>query len=152
MGWLSSRAPDWAKFRRLPGYQRLILIRAALVLPAVALLIRVAGFQRATKWLAKVAPLRTGTSLVPGRASAVDTSRMVAAAAGGLRAVCLSKAVTLWLLLRRQGVDSEVRMGVRKGPTGVEAHAWVVSDGVPLDDTAEVGNLFVGIFPPFPPS
>lgn len=46
--------------------------------------------------------------------------------------------MTLWWLLRREGVDPELRIGARKESGKFEAHAWVELDGQVLNDGAEV--------------
>jgi hypothetical protein len=47
------------------------------------------------------------------------------------RRTCLRRATVLALLLRREGRDARVSIGVRRAPTGeLEAHAWVTCDGI----------------------
>lgn len=41
------------------------------------------------------------------------------------RATCLVRAVAGWLLLRRRGISSVVRFGVRRHEGALEAHAWL---------------------------
>jgi hypothetical protein len=55
---------------------------------------------------------------------------------------CLHRSLTLWWLLRRQGVASELRIGVRKEQGRFEAHAWVERAGVALNDRADIGQDF----------
>jgi hypothetical protein len=44
---------------------------------------------------------------------------------------CLRRAAVLAVLLRREGRDARVIIGVRKSPAGeLEGHAWVACDGV----------------------
>jgi len=38
---------------------------------------------------------------------------------------CLAKSLTLWWLLGRQGIPSQLRIGTRKEKEKFEAHAWV---------------------------
>ncbi|HKG94846.1 MAG TPA: lasso peptide biosynthesis B2 protein [Gemmatimonadaceae bacterium] len=46
------------------------------------------------------------------------------------RRTCLRRAIVLAALLRRDGLDPEVVIGVRRSPQGsVEAHAWLRCDG-----------------------
>jgi len=40
-------------------------------------------------------------------------------------------------LLRRHGIDAELKLGVRQGQRGFEAHAWVELAGFPLDQAIE---------------
>lgn len=49
---------------------------------------------------------------------------------------CLIRSLTLTAALRRNGVDAEVCIGVRKFP--FSAHAWVEVDGVVMNDTEQL--------------
>lgn len=53
-----------------------------------------------------------------------------------LRPRCLEQALTAALLADRAGLSTSVRIGVRRGPSGVDAHAWVVISGVIMDPSA----------------
>jgi hypothetical protein len=46
--------------------------------------------------------------------------------------------MTLWWMLRRDGVDGELHIGARKQGEKFEAHAWVELDGQVLNDGVEV--------------
>jgi hypothetical protein len=58
------------------------------------------------------------------------------------RVSCLHKSLTLWWLLRRRGVGAELRVGVRKPGSRLEAHAWVERDGMVLNDDPDVRQRF----------
>ena len=134
---------NWRKFRRLAAGERGLLLRALLLLPLTALALRLLGLRR---WQSAVARL-----LAPGLASrerwpeaalerARLTARMVQAAErhGLGRPNCLAESLVLWWLLRRQGIASELRIGVRKQGNLLEAHAWVEHRGVVLNDLGGV--------------
>lgn len=55
---------------------------------------------------------------------------------------CLHRSLTLWWLLGRQGIASELRIGVRKEQGRFEAHAWVEYQGMALNDGLDVGSRF----------
>ena len=56
----------------------------------------------------------------------------VAAEHGPYRARCLEQSLVLrWLLLRR-GTEGRIVFGARKADAGMQAHAWVEVNGVPL--------------------
>jgi hypothetical protein len=57
------------------------------------------------------------------------------------RAKCLEQSLTLYYLLRRQGVNVKFIMGVQVYPFG--AHAWVEYRGEPVTDVAEHVSWFV---------
>ena len=50
--------------------------------------------------------------------------------------------MTLWWLLRRDGVEGELHIGARKEGTEFKAHAWVELGGEVLNDSAEVHNHY----------
>ncbi|TIQ92401.1 MAG: lasso peptide biosynthesis B2 protein [Mesorhizobium sp.] len=76
---------------------------------------------------------------------AQETARLVSIAAyrGSYSGNCLKRSMTLWFLLRRQGIEGELRIGTRKADGKFEAHAWVEYRGKVLNDTVDVGEHFV---------
>ncbi|WP_206437529.1 MULTISPECIES: lasso peptide biosynthesis B2 protein [unclassified Mesorhizobium] len=75
---------------------------------------------------------------------AQETARLVSIAAyrGSYSGNCLKRSMTLWFLLRRQGIEGELRIGTRKADGKFEAHAWVEYRGKVLNDTVDVGERF----------
>ncbi len=59
-----------------------------------------------------------------------------------------SRALVVATALRRVAIDAAVRIGVRNGPAGFEAHAWVEVGGVPVNEASEVVELFVAFEQP----
>jgi hypothetical protein len=61
-----------------------------------------------------------------------------------LRSSCLPRTIVLWSLLRRRGIDTNIRIGVR-GDTEAkfQAHAWLEWNGEVLNDAAEIGNQYL---------
>jgi hypothetical protein len=105
------------------------------LLPAAALSIRRSG------WIATMERVRA-VSGRDGKQSSVDPAALarmvrVAATYGPFRAKCLPRSLVLWALLRRHGFDPELKIGVRNGERGFEAHAWVELEGVALDQHAD---------------
>ena len=47
---------------------------------------------------------------------------------------CLNASLTLWWLLARQGIASDLRVGVHKDGGKFEAHAWVECGGAALNE------------------
>ena len=97
-----------------------LTVRAACLLPAVALALRFAGFRR-------VAPRQ----LASPRGVRVDEARAAAIAAAVHRASrvfrpapsCLTRAITIGCLLSREGLEARVTIGVAPDPFA--AHAWL---------------------------
>jgi hypothetical protein len=137
----------WVKLLRLSWTELGLLFEALLLLPFMALALRWVSFKRCQSVLARAAPLRDmpvegqAESLLPRASSA---AKMVRAAAwyGPWCANCLHQSLTLWWLLRRRGIGSDLKIGVRKTTGQFEAHAWVELAGAAINDTAEVTQRF----------
>ena len=56
---------------------------------------------------------------------------------------CLVRASALQQLVVTRGLPrAEVRIGVRRGPGGFEAHAWVEQDGMPIAEPVTLRGAF----------
>jgi hypothetical protein len=110
---------------RLPTVREIpILLRAGALVCAV----------RLGLWMVPFAQVRrVVTSLAAGsgrtmRYSADELSWAVRAVSRYVpRATCLTQALVLHILLRREGLQSTIRIGVNKDAGRFEAHAWVES-------------------------
>ena len=134
-----------AKLRRLTRSERQILLRALAMLPLTALALRVAGLRRVQAVLARLSPL-SGRACDDPDASmhAKHAARLVSAAArhGPYKAKCLPTALALQSILRRRGIEADLRLGVRKDCGRIEAHAWLEHRGIPLIDSADVHERY----------
>jgi hypothetical protein len=72
-----------------------------------------------------------------------------AAAHGPFKANCLQQSVTLWWLLRRRGLEGELRIGTRKEGGRFDAHAWVEFSGRALNESRDVGVRYAAFDRPF---
>ena len=133
----------WEKLRRFSSLERgaqKLFLRAAVLLPVVALSLRWRGFQATQSTLQK--SLSNGSpeldsGLVQKRVAL--TAHMVNAADrySFVHPTCLAKSLALWWLLGRQGIPSQLRIGIRKESKKFEAHAWVERDGTALNEPEE---------------
>ena len=125
------------RFSALDKEARAVVVRAGLLLPVIALSLKVRGFRRTQKSLQKFLPT---TSREPSRNLCNMTVRMVRAAAryGFSPASCLEQSLALWFFLGRKGIASELRIGTRNVAGRFEAHAWVECEGEPLNETGDV--------------
>jgi hypothetical protein len=145
VAWWSSAAANWRKFRELSPREGRLLLQAFLVLPLMGLGLRYLGWGRLHARLAQgqLPAQKPGPEELMPRAQV--TARMVQAAAryGFCRPNCLPQSLTLWWLLRRQGIRSDLRIGVNPKGGGLEAHAWVECQGWVLNDHDQVHRQFV---------
>ena len=111
--------------------------RAAMLLPLVRWSLRLRGYGKTFTWLQKRVQFQArGTqSSSEAREEVQATCRMVWAALRYSLAQysCLEESLTLWYLLRKQGIPACLRIGVRKENEKFEAHAWVEHDGEALN-------------------
>jgi Transglutaminase-like superfamily len=133
------------KFVRLSWQERSLLVQALVLLPLVALSIHLLGMERTQYGLAKLCPPVDSLSSEPLYLQAETTAKMVAIAAHYSQywANCLKRSLVLWYLLRRQGIISELRIGVQQGVGEFQAHAWVEYQNTVLNDVQNVRQLFV---------
>ncbi len=134
------------RYRALDPEARKTFRRAAVLLPLVGASLRLRGYNRTQEWLQArlgrrnpALPRTTGSKDIVG-----TTCRLVRAAVhhGMPGASCLEASLTLWYLLRLQGISASVRIGVRKHMNLFEAHAWVEHEGVALNQSEEVHRHF----------
>lgn len=121
-----------------------MLAQAFLTMPLIALGLVWPGFRRLHAWLARWPRLAIGELSTGQWPTALVTARLVRIAAryNPIRLTCLPRSLALWWLLRRQGLDTDLRIGVTPKKGGLEAHAWVEFQGVPLDNQDDVRERF----------
>lgn len=64
---------------------------------------------------------------------------------------CLTRSLYLVWRLRREGIDCQLRIGVRLNDGVLDGHAWVECAGVPINDRRDVGADFSAFDAPLPP-
>ena len=135
----------WRRFAALPAEERRLVREAAARLAAAWIGLRVMGFQRMR---ARAESLRGGKHGGDGSAE-LAVARMVTRAEESaarhlfFRPNCLVQSLALLRMLRRRGIDAELRLGARNRTGKFEAHAWVTLGSVALNDATETGAAFV---------
>ena len=128
------------KYRALAPAGRGLVAGHLVLLPVVALLLRVRGLARTIALLERRAAHGGG---VPSVLAPREIARLVDAPAALLRIGCLPRSLVLWHSLRVRGIPSEIRRGVSKcAADGLAAHAWVEHEGRPLNDRPDVTERF----------
>jgi hypothetical protein len=120
---------------RLPRLREFpILWRATTLVCAVRLALWIVPFARLRRAVVSLAHPRSRRA---SRYSAEQLSWAVRAVSQYVpRATCLTQALVLHILLRREGLQSRIRIGVSKDAGHFEAHAWVESqDRVVIGDS-----------------
>jgi hypothetical protein len=133
----------WRRFRNRPPEDRRLILRAALIVPLTGTGLRVFGFRR---WKHMIEKFSLRGSVPPSLPVPLQRERAARAARavrsvelhGPFRPNCLVRSMTLWWLLRRDGVTGELHIGGLKEGGRFEAHAWVELSGKVLNDGEEV--------------
>lgn len=133
----------WRRFRSRPPEDRALFLRAALILPLTEVGLRLFGFRRWKELVERFSletPLSRSLPEELQRQTALRAARAVRSVElhGPTNPNCLERSMTLWWLLRREGVEGELHIGARKQGARFEAHAWVELSGQVLNDGAEV--------------
>ncbi|MCB1033151.1 MAG: lasso peptide biosynthesis B2 protein [Acidobacteria bacterium] len=133
------------KWLRLPANERRRVRRAAAALVRVKLFRRASSIQRRSRAPGGGDRPQNHQTLAGHDLSiARDAAASVERAARGLpfSTSCLDRSAALLDLLRREGLEGDLRIGVRRGLEGVEAHAWVELNGEVLNDSADVHQRY----------
>jgi len=138
-----------SKLAALPAADKWLVFRVSIMLPLVEGGLHLLGLQVVARLLAS----RATPAAVP-----LESIREVERQARLLSMVrhrhpfagkCLSRSLTLWWCLRRTGIKSEVRLGIRKDGSQLRGHAWVEYQGQPVAELLGVCDRYaVHVDPP----
>lgn len=123
------------KFYALEPADRRLLLLIITVLPLTALGLRLSGFERT---FARLSVLVGRSYQAPLEDEAIYVDRVqrwirYTKRHGPYPGTCLSRSLVLWCLLRRQGIESILRIGTRTQDEQFQAHAWVEYHGRPVN-------------------
>ncbi len=126
---------------------RWLTLQIFVLLPLIVVILKLIGFKPLYGLLAILAPIPSGANVWRSSNSLTDAllvGRLVVKVANNLpyTAVCLPRSLVLWWVLRRKGIGSTLRIGVRKVSNRFEAHAWVEFDGVVINDSPNIQKSF----------
>ncbi len=133
----------WERLRRFSSLERRaqsLFLRSIVMLPLVSLSLRWRGFRTTRAALERFPPkanVEQKAATASGRAAQTAYMVNLADRHGLVHPSCLAKSLTLWWLLRRQGIPADLRIGIRKEKEKFEAHAWVERDGAALNEPEE---------------
>lgn len=130
----------WKRIRQFSALERPargLFLRAFVLLPLISVSLRWRGFRKTKASLQYFLSVPYGSQNPDAQTRARLTAQMVRAAAqhGIGNPACLERSVALWWLLARQGIASDLRVGIRKDGETFEAHAWVECGGTTLNET-----------------
>lgn len=127
------------RFLALEHLQQRRFLLALGILSWVTLVLRVGGYRRCRAWLETRLP--TTAAPWPQESARVvvelDAWAVRAASEQLPWGSCLSRSLTLWWLLARRGIETEILFGVRRNQEDLAAHAWVEWGDQPLTDPVD---------------
>jgi hypothetical protein len=129
------------KFLALSSTERSLFTQALVLLPITAAGLRILRFERARSVLMHASPIDghlVDDKLLLERAYITGRMTGLAVAHSPFPVTCLQQSLALWYLLRRQGIESDFRLGLRKADGQIEGHAWVEVNGRVLSETENV--------------
>ena len=132
------------KLASLPPRQQRIALAAAVAMPLFWLALRAVPLNRIAAWLAR--PCEKLPRALDITATAATVNAVAVRIVGENQ--CLTRSLALQWVLRSNGVASQLRIGVRRVGSALEAHAWVERGGVPVNDSADVRTRYAE-FPGF---
>ncbi|MEP6714932.1 MAG: lasso peptide biosynthesis B2 protein [Terriglobia bacterium] len=85
-------------------------------------------------------PRRIGRIAEPGMATIARACRAqrIVKRSLGIDGSCLVRSLALWAMLRKRGIETELRVGMRKREGRVEGHAWLEFQGQALNEAESV--------------
>jgi hypothetical protein len=140
------------KFWRLPAQEKILLLEALALLPAVRAGLWALGLQPMQKFMSRAGRSAEQLDAAATTRKARRAARLVAIAARFAGGSCLAKSIVLARILAGEGIPAEIRIGVRKGQQGFEAHSWVEVAGMALDETSEWGEPYASFDRNFAPA
>lgn len=137
---------DIERLERLPAGHRRLLATCVAAIPPIAVGVRLLGLERTRSILERTtrrgSPRDCNAGDADARAREVAWLVGIAARRGPVRGNCVHRALATWWLLRREGIDSTLKVGVAKDGGRLAAHAWIERGGVPLNDGPDVAERY----------
>jgi len=140
-----------SQFLALTAPERRTFLAAMALLPLFWVGLRILGLQRLQTRLQRN-PLPVAATLTPIEFTRLGALVNSAAHHALGPANCLTRSLYLWWLLRRRGVDTQLRIGVRLTAGALDAHAWVEYAGAPINDRLDVSADFAPFAEPVSPN
>lgn len=133
----------WKKFWALSAAEKKIFLTSLYGLPIVYLRLRLFGFKHYLASLQRIT-LAESHPEIDSLPYAAQTSYLVNGAARLLfrREACLERSIMLWSMLRRQGIEGDLKIGVATENKSIRAHAWVEIDGDPINEKPWLSEQF----------
>lgn len=128
-------AGSWRHWVALDWPSRCRLIGAGLGLLLIAFALRLSGYVETRRWLERHSlrsARRIATSADMQAAQSLARLASIAGRRGVVKVPCLGQSLLVYWWLRRRGLEPDLKIGVHRRSTAIDAHAWVELDGKPM--------------------
>lgn len=115
---------------------------AVMGVSVVALALRLVSLRAIRRVIAATSAHAITASVSPERATRIAKLVSAAARRSPMESTCMARALALHWLLRLRGMESSLRIGVRKRGESLEAHLWVEHGGLPLMEGTDPHEAF----------
>jgi len=126
-------------FRSMDSAERGFVLQSLALPWLLQLSFRMIGVPRTQAYLRRwaLSSRRGKTSLSPEEAIRfARRTHSISRRLVGFEGTCLARSMTLWALLLRRNVSTDLRVGFRKRNDRIEGHAWLEFQGSPVNETA----------------
>lgn len=132
-------------FLNLSFKEQSLLIQALILLPLVHLSLKLKGMKYTQAILTRLSSsVDNKNEKKENLYIVIITAKMVKIASKyQICATCLRRSLVLWFLLKKQGINSKLCIGVRQEKGQFEAHAWVEFKGIPINENENLKEMFV---------
>ena len=119
-----------------PG-ELLIVLRATLLLPFVAMILRMKGFNWTRSYVQAKGSKKTPARPADQIPVAENVTRLVSLTANNLpvKAKCLKRCLVSQWILGGKGIHADLIIGVNKSGPDLDAHAWLELDGKVINES-----------------
>lgn len=126
-------------FWSLNSAERFTIVEALVIPICISLGFRMFGVSRTQavlRWWARGGKTETLAADLQLEIRNARRAQRIVRQETGLARNCLVRSLTLWTILLRRGLSTDLRVGFRKSGGQIEGHAWVEHEGVPINEDA----------------
>lgn len=126
-------------FYGIPASHKALFLKIGLLVPLTEIGIRTFGFKRTVRFLEyfareKKKPSERPQVLINRHSNYLYLFKKNFPFFGK----CLAHSLSLWFILKKKGVSTDLRFGMKKQEGGLLAHAWLEFEGKPLASKSEL--------------
>ena len=125
--------------------RRASFIQALILPPLIALSFRVAGVPATQGFLRRWAGFHGGNLNSTDAESSIQIgcwAQRFVSQRTGVGGSCLVRSLTLWAILLRRGIETDLRIGFRRSDGKIEGHAWLEHGGRAINEREQITTTY----------